>query len=525
MTTEFIERQIISGLLMSDEYNLYINEKLYPEMFQSQVSKRVVSWIKKFYSKYKKAPKSDIVGIYDDELKRIPEEQQTELADILNSISDEYNEQQFNVDYLVDKTNKYIKERTLLLLSDKIKSDVISGNITDAEYKVAKYLDPTVSNDSSGDLDNPELFKASFAETEKPLFSFPGHLGLFLNDVFLPDSFVLVQAPQKRGKTFFLNDVAMTAIRNGCTVAYFQCGDLSEKQFIRRLGIYTAQKSNNPYYCNERYAPFVDCVNNFCGSCPHKKSNVAICESESMIPTDKDAFIEQVKIPDYWQPCRDCVKHIKVVNQKTDYKPVVGWRKIEATTPLTGEEAYNSTVNFLKNSTGKLKYSIHPMNTLTVSMIESQLEIWERKYSFIPQIIIIDYFEILFDKYAKDEYNKQHNLGMQLRNLSQVRHCCVVAGTQAMASAREKEMQDELDSSECKKKDGHITAKITLNQTDDDKINGIIRVGKLFVRDGEPADGCVVMTSDLNKGRIRTGSFYKKFEKKEKKDKKGSKDE
>src|SRR5439155_1574088 len=67
------------------------------------------------------------------------------------------------------------------------------------------------------------------------LVEYEGAVGEFFRGSFERDNFVAFMAPTKAGKTFWLVDVAYRAVRQRKRVAFFEVGDLSERQIKMRF--------------------------------------------------------------------------------------------------------------------------------------------------------------------------------------------------------------------------------------------------------------------------------------------------
>jgi hypothetical protein len=95
-----------------------------------------------------------------------------------------------------------------------------------------------------------------------------------------------------------------------------------------------------------------------------------------------------------------------------------------------------------------------------------------------------------------------------LRALSQKYFCNVLTATQADAASYDKESLDESNFSESKGKYGQVNVIWTLNQTPEEKKEGVIRFGQMFRREDEydTKKHCTVMQC-LSIGRPYMGSY------------------
>jgi hypothetical protein len=481
---EFIERKICVGLIVSDSYIQEV-KKIWNNKYLTSSAARIISqWCLEYYDKYQKSPQNDIEGIYVQKLKeqKIGKEQGEDIEDILDSLSAEYDGHQFNTQYLLDSTKTYFQERRLQLFQEEITACLQSGDLPGAETAASSYAPPEQEEQSCIDpFESEERIKEVFSERIKPLIKFPGALGDFWNDQFVRDGLVGLMAPEKRGKSWLLMEIAMQGIKQGCNVVFFQAGDMSEAQMIRRMCIYLARKSDQEKYCQELYIPTLDCIYNQNDTCEkgERESPFGVIDMDvkEFAKITKDELLEAFKNNPEYAACHNC-KNIRGT----------AWLKKKAkTSPLSWKEAYKKVRAFRTRHHNKLRLSTYPNETLSIQEINSLLSLWEKQDNFIPDIILIDYADILasdMDSSRLEPRNQQNKIWQRLRKLSQQKHCLVVTATQADAASYDKKTLGLSNFSEDKRKYGHVTAFFGLNQTEDEKRIGIMRINELVVRDG-----------------------------------------
>lgn len=485
----FIERRIITGLIVSTEYVQQISKFWSPTLLASPTARLLSGWCFDHFNKYKNAPDKDIEGIFASKKETIPLDRADDIEGILSSLSEEYESDQFNVDYLLDETKSYLQKRHLKKFADDIKGALLSGSLTDAE-KIAMSYSPLVSEMEYQSIDpfsSAQRIRRAFEEKNQVLITFPIKdpsmkvLGEFWNDQLTRDSFVAIMGPEKRGKTFMLIELAMRAMSSGCNVAFFQAGDMTENQHLKRLCIYHSKRSDKKKYNHGLWIPEVDCLKNQSDEC-NKTSEVRECnfgvtkEKKKHIGFDELTKLS-AKNPEY-KPCRNC----------REIEGTVWLKKRETTKPLTWKEAYQKIRKWQKDHNHKFRLCTYPNDTLCVSEIKSLLDIWERQDGFVPDVIVVDYADILAPDpdCTRLEYRHQQNkLWQRLRRLSQEKHNLVITATQAAASSYDKDSLKLSDFTDDKRKYAHVTAMYGLNQNDDEKKIGIMRLNKLVVREDD----------------------------------------
>ena len=182
-----------------------------------------------------------------------------------------------------------------------------------------------------------EAIERAFSNAYSPVTTYPGALGELWNDQLIRGGFVSLLAPEKRGKTFMLLEIGLRGIRQKANVAFFEAGDMTEEQVLRRTCIYISQRSDKERYCEERFRPVGDCVLNQLDLCDRADRNCdhGIFEemSLSMFTQNPHQFIDlevlQKKYEEYpdYEPCDSygC----------TERKGTVWLKKIKKCRPLS----------------------------------------------------------------------------------------------------------------------------------------------------------------------------------------------
>lgn len=146
-----IERQIIIGGITSTEYLKQIHSFWDIQFIESATAKRIATWVWEYYDKYQKAPGRDIEGIFYKKLKNgeIQKDSAEEFEqDILPSLSAEYEQQSFNLDYLLEETKKHFCDRHLQIHTESIEALRATGNLLEAEEMAHNFKSLGISTKS-----------------------------------------------------------------------------------------------------------------------------------------------------------------------------------------------------------------------------------------------------------------------------------------------------------------------------------------------------------------------------------------
>lgn len=513
---QFIERRIVTGLIISTDYLTSIRKIWKANLLNSSAARWIASWCIEFYDQYKTAPGQEIESIL---LKKAKGMKDTEVADIENiiaSLSDEYERQdKFNVAYLVDQTVQYFDERNLREYLEDIQADLDSGDILKAKNRAYAYK-PAVDIESADlDLSSKEdlaqAIKKAFATTSQPIVKFPRQLGEFLNPQLVRGAFVAFMGPEKRGKTFFLLELGIQGARQGANVAFFQAGDMSQDQQLMRICINLTKKSDKELYSGKMYEPVRDCVKNQRDDCDRKERE---CDygpfrgkEEKYLRHElphKELMEAVKKNPDY-KPCFNCQQYWK-------HKWGAPWLKLVDTgNPLTAREANKALQKFFVENKRRFRLSVHTGGSLTVPRIEEILDLWERKDGFVADVIIVDFADILASETKGDFRHQENEKWLKLRGLSQKRHALVATATWTDSNSYDTDLLSLKNFSEDKRKYGHVTAMYGLNQDRKgrEKEIGIMRLNEIVVREGAFLNSNqVYVLQNLRRGQPALASYW-----------------
>jgi len=311
--------------------------------------------------------------------------------------------------------------------------------------------------------------------------------------------------PEKRGKTFILLEITIRSLMSGCNAIFFQAGDMSESQQLRRLAVYLTKWPAREKYCKGLWIPTLDCLYNQLDTCTRKERE---CDDGPFAGLDlkEIAFADLVKAAKeseaYYKPCRNC--------QKMKGAPWLKWQQ-PFQRPLSWKDAYKAARTFYKKYKRNLKISTHANETLSIHEMNTILNTLERQEGFIPDVIVIDYADILAPDpdMPKEFRHKENKIWQRLRRLSQERHCLVVTATQTDAKSAEKELLGRMDFSEDKRKYAHVTAMYGLNQTDNEKKIGVMRFNEIVIREDDfSVNSQVKVLQRLQIGKPFIGSYF-----------------
>jgi hypothetical protein len=511
------ERRLLIGLITSTEFIQNIQGAFNVLLIESPTAKRIATWCIEYFRKYNKAPGREIEAIFYEKLKKgLPKDIAEEIEqEILSSLNDEYVNEQFNVDHLTHQALEYLSERHHLKHSEEVIGLIKVGKLIEAE-KLQNNFKPLPKNVSTGiDLSDKSVLKKidkAFNNTSECLIKYPGAYGKFMNPQLVRGGFVAFLAHEKMGKTWKLIEKAIRAASQKRRVAYFSAGDMNEDQLIKRVCINRARKSDREEYSGKMFEPVKDCILNQNDSCERteRESSFGIFEGKPA-----ELLRKEVNLPDLIEAYKKNKGYVECHNCRlysANNKLGVPWiKKINVGDPLTAQEAKRVMKNFFIKYKRQFKISCHPSGTLTVAKALAIMDIWEKDEGFIPDVVFFDYPDIMNDENERDFRAKQNKIWMDMRGVSDIRHCLTIAVTQADADSYTKDLLKLQNFSEDKRKYSHVTAFYGLNQdhTGREKALGIMRINELLLREGDFSVGNqVYVLQNLRRGLPFLTSYW-----------------
>ena len=494
-----IEIRIVQGLITSTEYNKNITPIWNPVLLESETAKLLCRWALEHFKEHGTCIGSYITDVFYKNLENdlIDKDLAEELEeDIFPYISEQ---EEIDVEILTTKTVQYLQKRSLLLHNKQVLSILEDEKLSEAKKleSVEKLKETYVPIEDVDDCDEADMksdtideqFEKALNASSTPLFTVGGDIGEFLDSSLIEGGFVAFMAAEKRGKSYFLLELGLKAIRANKNVALFQAGDMSTDAQLRRIGVRLCRRSDNEKYCGEHYQAVPDCIRNQTNECT-KWERENKC---TPFPVDTQLRIKELQLKDLikiyedrgdYEACSYCSEY-KYNNELA--VPWIDYKKEEQ--PITANEIKYARNKYFSRYSGTMKISTHAMDTLTFDKIGNILDKWQRK-GFVPDVVIIDYMDIIAST-GNDTRTKENSKWKAARNLSQTARNgitpLVLTATQSDAASYKTHTLNLDNFSETKQKYAHVTAMYGLNQDPEgrEKGLGLMRVNELAKREGD----------------------------------------
>ena len=492
------EKLILTSLITNDDFCKATLPLLNYSYFKTKPTQKIAKWVKEYYQRYNQSPKSDIKEIFFDQTELLDTEDTEILHNILSNL-DTFDEQQNNnVEYLKDKAVNYFKRRAVELTKDSLDALVSKGKIDEAEQvikdykKVSRVL--TVGSFFEMNEKVDEVLKSKFnPEIAHPddLFTFDGRLGEFIGPL-RRGWLIGVLAGYKKGKSWLINELALSAVSNYLNVFYVSL-EMSEAEVISRFIDRITAIPNDE---NGKFLfPTFDCMANQDGSCNNReRKGMGVLLSEGNAPPYEEA--------EDWQPCIACRGYGSFI-------PTAWYFKAELNNQ-TYKQANNKLKAFLNFYKKRMRIAAFPRGNAALIDIERAIDDTEYSTGFIPDVIIVDYLDITKPENGGQSGRDQSDSVWKAASaLAAKRRTLVVTPIQANKVSRKKRWIESGDVSEDQRKLQHAEVTIGLNQTDDEKVRGILRINTVIhrFRDYEEKKGATVL-QNLHFGQSHLDSEF-----------------
>lgn len=438
------EKRFLINLIVSDEFIKMIAPYVDVKLMESPLSRTVASWVMEFYEKMKCSPQLNMPEIYLKKAKYITDENLSDMIyTFLTHLSSEYEKYKIhNVEYTVRNAMEYLRTRSLASLIERMTAAVAKGKVDEAEHMVTKYsrLEKKQSGEIVHIFRDSEIIANALTFKNNHLFRMQGDLGISIGWINRSD-FVAFSAPPKRGKTWYMMEAGLTAAQSGCRVLFISL-EMDRDQTVRRWW-----SSLNAQGIEEGTfdIPF------FQG--------------------DGDSFDVLYK--------QEFVPGLRKEKEQIDVD--------QATLSCTMGE-------------GDIRLLIYPSGETTLTQIEEELENLEHYENYVPDVVIIDYADILKAERGGDKRFQLDDIWVRMRGLAQKRNIAVITGSQTGRATTKKDAGAD-DVAEHFGKIAHITKGIFINQTKEEKKAGLVRLECETQREGKSYTDQVLVLQQLDIGR------------------------
>jgi len=426
------ERAVLTAMLVSRQVLAAVEQRWEsPGLFATRWSNLAAGWAVAHYRKYRKAPGPAIESYFDAWAETGDRDTVRILEAYLGGLSAEYEalRRKTTPEHVLDLAKTLFTRVRLQQLRELLESDLEGGDVEAAEQRVEAYRKIEIGAGAGVDvLDDEAAVTAAFESRAEPLVVYPDALGGFFDTSLYRGAFVAFMGKEKVGKSHILQDMAIRAVEQHRRVAYFEVGDSTQNEVLRRLG-----------------------------------SRVA----------GRPLKAEPYRVP------------LSIEPPEGKGMPAVEYKTVRPKTPISAEEAVAALreLGEAVHDTSALKLSCHPNSSIGVGGIEGVLDGWARD-DWRPDVVIIDYADILAPPDTRlDKRDQINETWKAMRGLSQRRQCLLVTATQTDADSYSAKVLGRDNFSEDKRKYAHVTGMVGINQTAQEKDDQLYRLNFVVLRE------------------------------------------
>jgi len=491
-----IENNIVTAAIISTKYLEEIYA-LYDRVYlKNAFAQTLMKWTMNFFEDFGEAPKAHIQNIFDLEKERLDDAEIDIIQTFLKTLSKNYVEDQgINDEYILDQTLKYFRKREVEVRVESAQKLLEIGKLDKAEDELFKMKKVVRLTSSWSNPLSTEKIHEVFDDKQKGILRFPGALGDLLGDLER-GWFVAFLAPFKRGKTWLLQEsVVIGALSNLKTV--FISLEMKDKNINERL--YKRLTAYGEEGKKEHVVPIFDCLRNQIGTCEKQcRTNRHLLHDGESGPPDFNADLE-------YRACAVC----KEGKDKDDYELATWFEQIEK--PEFTAKNVNKKLKSIRRFYGdNIRVKCYPRFSASVADIKRDLDLLEQTEGFIPDVIAIDYADILRPE-SRGGGEPRHGIDEIWKNLASLaaeRKVIMFSASQGNRGSIYKENMDQADLAEWIGKLGHVDLFASINQSMDEKKKGIIRIGMLAHRHKEfhEKDHTMILQA-LSLGQVHLDSY------------------
>ncbi len=468
------EKRIMIGLIIDDQFCFECLPLAKLEFFKLEYARTILGWIQEHHDKYDKAPKDDIDSIFLEKKKSINQSNAKIIETFLSRVSEEHENSVFNSQYQIDLAKRYFKKRHIEVLTKKMNFLLEKDKIEEAAELLETTSEEIEVEDNSSfynPLDEDEINQFFIGDKTKIILNFDGVLGELIGGIER-NNLVVVQGPEKRGKTFWLQQLAFEALHRKLKVIWFSY-EMNKMQTLDRFYKQISALSRTPE--SPVIFPIFDCKKNQRGICKKKERANKINNLLAGLAKDELPIYEQH--PRY-KECTYC-RGTSDYEVATWHSKQKGIKEFNLKNIREKVEGYKTLIGH-----GNIKIRNYPSFSAGAKEMERDVKFWAKK-DFVPDLIISDYLDIQQrDTNVANERDAIWRIWQHAKKMAGIYNCAFLTADQADASARKQKSLDESNFTDDKRKDGILDLKIGLNQSYDEKTQGIMRLNILFKRIG-----------------------------------------
>lgn len=460
------EKRVLVNLILNTDFCRAVLPVIDVEYFNAQYARTLIEWVQVYYESYSIAPKGQINEMFEEYGTHLDTDIHQQIGKMLQHLSDVSDTQVHNIQYLIDSADDLFREKHIELQNKASQQCLESNDLVGAEKALEKHYVGVEGNSHDFIAFNDDKFMRSVVrdmimqqDPDNAFFTFSGRLGEFLGPIDR-GWFVAFLAPAKRGKTTYMVDAAIDAVRQRKNTIILSL-EMPEKQLMQRYALsITGCKPETEEYTS--LSPIMDCTLNQEDEC-----DLAERVGVGMVDVD-DEGNPMWEENEGWEVCTVC-------RGKPTFRPT-SW-KIPITRALVNEGDYLKKIKKFNKFFGKYGRIVHmPSKTVTVQDIRAEVSRLEYDQNFIPDIVVLDYADLIKPNNGGEKRHQLDDIWEYLRGWGQENSVTIISASQTNRVSADAEYLKDTHVAEDYSKIAKLDLGIGLCQTDKLKERGVMNI-------------------------------------------------
>lgn len=400
--TQHLQDCIIQVAIEDTDFLRQIRPTLESEHFTARVTMEIMRIVYGYYDLYKEAPKEhfleEMYSFLDK--RKAKEEEKTKYELYLSKV---YEIQNPNKEYLLTQIDSYIKKVNYMRFAERFAELIVKDRLDEAEGMMYKTLKTGIQKTvrAIDYFEDREGLVKRLQETEYIMRTGIPKLDHIIGGLERK-TYVVIMAPEKGMKSWFLVHLGSQAITQGLRVVHFTHEMSAEKVEMR----YDQNLLGLPKYRSGSFS-----VSSKVESCPHCKHKISIKDrSKKVVCPGCNVEIDVEKVDTY--SINKNVYEIGHIIKKREEVERFG---------------------------GRLKIIEYPTGTCSPMKLENDLERMQNFEGFIADVVITDYGDIMdSDYHILEPRHKLNEIAQRLRSIASDRNILILDAAQGTRQAQGK---------------------------------------------------------------------------------------